>query len=452
MWEITTTLLPHQDSGVDKLKGLKVGLIKGDMGTGKTLAMLNVAHYKAPKGYSRVLWVCPNATIPGLIAQIREHTTANVCQVTEAGAAEADIVVIGYEAIQASDRQYEAFRGLVHDAFLVLDESHFIKNARAKRTKRIASVSLWAKYRFALTGTPIGLDLYDYFSQLHALSPLIWNCTCWGDFRRRYTVDVDIPSSLGTRTVMKTVKQRELVNMMRPYLVEFDKNHLLKLPGKAYRKVYSSPSFDFEEDYQLAKREILDEYGRYGITEAVIYRLIATLHGMLGRDPARMDALKTALKMADQHEKVIIWVKYRYEAEQLTDTLGDAALLMDGRHSTHTRHGIVETFKTSSKRYLVTNQQVGGTGLNLQFCSGQVFFNQSWCFILRQQAEDRIHRIGQQAPTVAYYDIESSLGIDRMLHRCLDRKERLKDFVNELIRGDIKMSNEELVKKVGEIL
>ena len=53
---------------------------------------------------------------------------------------------------------------------IILDESHYIKNPDAGRTKFALELGPRAKYRFCLTGTPIGGKEMDYYNQVRFLN------------------------------------------------------------------------------------------------------------------------------------------------------------------------------------------------------------------------------------------------------------------------------------------
>lgn len=445
---IKTILLPHQSQMQAFFRGLKVGFLKGDPGTGKTLAMLALAESKA--NYKRIVWVAPNSTLINLMIQIAEHTNY-ICQpVLHKLAANANIVLVSYEAIQSSDVTFLKLRELVNDSFLVLDESHFIKNIEAKRTQRIISISKTAKYRFAMSGTPIGLDVYDWFSQLFALSPKIWGYQSWNQFKRYHIIMRVVNGSFGSREVMRTVHQAELIRRLKPYLYEFKKENVLVLPKKQHFTYGYEPELNTIKLYNETKRDILKRFAQYSITESVVYRLIIALHQVSGLCPSK---LKATAELSIQ-QKCVVWCKFTHEIDALENIIGkDRCIKIDGRLKLKERQKLINKFKNNeSTIVLITNQQCSGTGLNLQFVDTQIFHNQSFDFILRQQAEDRIHRLGQESETCKYYDFEPYFNIDRILQACLKRKQRIKDFVDELLIDKNVKSNDDLVRLLGEVL
>ena len=248
---------------------------------------------------------------------------------------------------------------------------------------------------------------------------------------------------------MRTWNQRTLVKRMKPYLFEFKKEEVLILPMKRYYTERFDSDKAIVSQYYDVKMQILDKYAQYGVTESVIYRLVTALHQLIGQDLSRIDRLDELVNALSG--KVIVWVKYRAELDFIKENTSHQATYMDGRNTLKERHELLNEFASGDSKMLVTNQAVGGTGLNLQFCNSQVFYNQSWDYILRQQAEDRIHRIGQ-THECQYIDLQGDLKIEKMLQACLGRKKRLKEFVSDLFGELGTLKKDDLIQKVGELI
>ena len=80
----------------------------------------------------------------------------------------------------------------------------------------------------------------------------------------------------------------------------------------------------------------------------------------------------------------------------------------------------------ANAQYFVANKVCAGYGLNLQFCSKVIFYSNDWSFATRSQAEDRVHRIGQEHG-VDVFDICTINTLDVRILKCLDKKECLVD-------------------------
>lgn len=88
-FEIKTTLMPHQNDAVAKLSPLKVGALFMDMGLGKSLTALKLAHEKRHK-INKVIWLCPVGIKETIKRQILTHTTATAIDVIQTKKPKAD--------------------------------------------------------------------------------------------------------------------------------------------------------------------------------------------------------------------------------------------------------------------------------------------------------------------------------------------------------------------------
>jgi SNF2 family DNA or RNA helicase len=184
-----------------------------DMGCGKSLCAVNLIT-NHPDKFKKILIVCPvsvidvwtgNHTITG---QFERHATedqynnlfihpvkgvsvekktkaAETARFTALNAGKQFICVINYESAWR-----EPFAKWAHDVgfdLIVLDESHRIKTPSGKASKFFASLAKTAKYRLALTGTPIPHSPLDIYGQYRFLDPGIFG-TSYTKFRGNFAV------------------------------------------------------------------------------------------------------------------------------------------------------------------------------------------------------------------------------------------------------------------------
>ena len=78
----------------------------------------------------------------------------------------------------------EEILGVKKYKMIIVDESHFLKNGKAKRTRSMNAIVESAARVLLLTGTPALSRPYELFTQLHLIAPMSWNSET--DFCRRY--------------------------------------------------------------------------------------------------------------------------------------------------------------------------------------------------------------------------------------------------------------------------
>lgn len=131
--------------------------------TGKTLVSLAVVDRLRP---SWLVVVCPKAAIAEWMRQIPQHLKADwPLQVT----------VVNYEQlVNWRKKWYKFMRKGPDDIMIICDESHYIKRRGASRSGVVRRMARHAKYRLALTGTPIAQGLVDAWAQFDFLDPSIF--------------------------------------------------------------------------------------------------------------------------------------------------------------------------------------------------------------------------------------------------------------------------------------
>ena len=163
---LKTTLIEHQQNAVTKLKGLKVGGLLMEMGTGKTRALIELAYLRRSRIDKTVVF-CPVALKQTWLYELHKHIENPSVYVFDDKTQQGNIpavewYLIGVESMSQSDRVVLAANELITDqTFVVLDESDTCKNHRAIRTQRITAISQRAAYRMVLTGTAVGEGVED---------------------------------------------------------------------------------------------------------------------------------------------------------------------------------------------------------------------------------------------------------------------------------------------------
>jgi SNF2 family DNA or RNA helicase len=116
-----------------------------------------------------------------------------------------------------------------------------------------------------------------------------------------------------------------------------------------------------------------------------------------------LEALLEALDEIDG--KVVIWCRYRAEIEIIAQAL-TGAVQFHGGVSMEDRNAARRAFQTDTTvRYFIGQISTGGIGITLTAASVEIFYSGDWSAENRIQAEDRIHRIGQEGEHCLYIDL-----------------------------------------------
>lgn len=436
---VRTSLYPHQIPAVDKIAGVTVGGLFMDMGTGKTRCAIELV-YRRHQRISRVIWFCPVGLKLTIAAEIEKHTEGERVRIVGDGDAPLDSFwyVIGIETMSSSDRVVLLVNALMDDhAFVIVDESSYIKGASSKRTVRITELSRRARYRLLLTGTPLSQGIVDLYAQMRFLSPEILGFNSFYSFAHNHLEYSEKYPGM----IVKSLNVDNLTQKIDPFVYQVTKDECLDLPEKLYDQVYYGLTDKQHEIYQRAKSEILDGIENE-IPDYLIFHLFTALQqivaGYWNRDGEmieiehhRIDVLRNTLESIPDGKKVIVWCKFVYSLNQIASALPGAALYY-GNLDEHKRASELARFRGPDCRYLIATQSTGGHGLTLNEAKYHVFYENGFKYSERAQAEDRSHRIGQTEP-VTYIDIISNSGIDAHIQRALGKKQNaVKLFRDEM--------------------
>lgn len=433
MIELRYPLYKHQEEAFKKLKGLTVGALTMDMGTGKTRTMLELIKDKVDRSkVDKVLWFCPYSAKVNIKKELEKQLISGH-----------DLFIIaGIESMSSSISLNSYLYNFVrkYRTLIVVDESTKIKNINTKRAERIIGLGQQCKYKYILTGNPIPRDELDLFGQFYFLDWRILGYKSQWSFHRNHAVYDD---EIYTR-IIDTKNTEYLANRIAPYSYQVKIDQCVDLPGKVHSSVY----FDMDHDqYNLYCDlgaylvERIDEW-----SPGTIYRLFSILQGVTAgfiytrdedeitrigyRDnPDSNPRLKALLDLVeDTTGKVIIFCEYQEEVKTivrlLNQTYGkESAVPFDGAISIKQRNENIEKFRGPA-RFLVANKDCAGYSLNLQFCNKTIYYNNDWDFGTREQSEDRTYRIGQDKKCL-YVDIICDRSIEDHIIDCLKRKSDL---------------------------
>ncbi|MFB5269320.1 DEAD/DEAH box helicase [Paenibacillus enshidis] len=461
----TTDLMLHQVKGVDWLLPLKVGGAFMDMGTGKSRLAIELAKRRAHK-IDKVVWLSPVSLKATVRGEIRKHTTCtdqDICvfddKIHSGSIPAAQWYLVGIESVSGSDRVALALHQLITpDSFVILDESAYCKSPHAKRTERITEYAKDSRYRLAMTGTPVSQGAEDLYAQMRFLSPKILGYNSFYSFAANHLEYSDrFPGQ-----VVRAHNEEYLAAKMAPYVYQVTKAECLDLPKKIYETHYVEITEEQKEQYQYYKdrfERMLDRYEQ--IPSYAIFNLLLSLQkvvsGYYKRRSGqivhlknnRVDALLDVIERIPDDEKVVIWVKFHYDIEQIGARLearygaGSVAYYHGGLNETQ-KDASVSSFYGPARFFLGT-RSTGGHGLTLVNASYCIDYNKQYKYTEQLQAEDRLHRIGQSNP-VTIIDLYAPNTIDKHIEQSLARKGHFARTLQTELRSAEKERRKELIQ------
>lgn len=352
------------------------------------------------------------------------------------------------------------------EALVVLDESSRIKNPDAKRTENLCKLRNLMKYRRIMTGTPVSNSPFDYYSQFNFLEPDIFGCSYFA-FKAQYAEMVEKDSRLmqaimaksGTRFAPQIVakdpsgkpKYRnldKLKEIIAPYSMRVTKEEAMPwLPPKVYTKRYFKLDPKQRKVYDDLRKKMKTELDNEKVTVlhkmTLLLRLQQVACGYLPTDDGNMVQLfdkpmdnprivEAMESLEDTNGPLIIWARFQEDIKQLKQTIGDRAVTLYGPDSPKQRDYNLAAFRSGEKDVLISNETVGGIGLNLTVSAKELFYNNTFSYEDRKQAEDRIHRGGQEKDSCLYEDLVAEDTVDEKTLSALLSKQNMADYMTNL--------------------
>ena len=288
---------------------------------------------------------------------------------------------------------------------VILDEAQAIKNPGAKQTKAVKALN--ARWRLALTGTPVENRLGDLWSIFDFLNPgLLGSAKAFN----------------GLCKSMASGKQgyAPLRRLVQPYILrrlKTDKSVIADLPDKTEVNAYCLLSKRQAALYQQSVDEMrkaieeLDGIERRGVVLAFLMRFKQICNhpsqwlGDGAYEPADSGKLARLRELCEsiaaRQDKVLVFTQFREMTEPLAgflaEVFGRSGLVLHGGTPVKKRQGLVKSFQEDDRvPFMVLSLKAGGTGLNLTAASHVIHFDRWWNPAVENQATDRAFRIGQK--------------------------------------------------------
>ena len=423
-----------------------------EMGTGKTkVAIDNAAYLFQDKRIDYAFVIAPNSVYQNWKKEIDIHcpeeTNIYIWKVSKDKTFKMDpnkltFVLMNVEALShASGKKWLQSKLQKHGmrSMIILDESTSIKNLKASRTKAIIKLGELARFKRILTGSPITKSPLDLFSQCAFLDKKLLGYENFTVFKSKYAVMYSIERGGYSIQIPKYyVNLEELEFKLKNFSYRVRKKDCLDLPEKMYVQRYVDMPEEQQQAYDRLKITAMtvmqDEEVSYNNKLTELLKLQQVTNGFVKTNEGNIIDFKSNAKLKElmaiieeTEDKCIIWANYVHNIEgiknKLAETYGpDSVVSIYGADSVEDRNQAVEKFQNNDEcRFLVGNPTVGGYGLTLTAAKYVIYFSNSYNLEVRQQSEDRAHRIGQKSQ-VTYIDIICRNTIDQMVLHNLENK------------------------------
>jgi len=412
-------------------------LLADEMGLGKSIESLLWAK-RHPK-LRPIIVICP-ATLKWVWKSFANQILNTRCDVLNGTsppksnwAYNHSFLIINYDILPYWKEHLKKLKPKV----LFVDECHYIKNHKAKRTKAVKSLAKDIPYIIAISGTPLTNRPAELWNTLRLVRPDLFNDKLTFTIRycnRKWTPwGWDISGASHLEELHKNLKATMMIRRLK-------KDVLKELPDK----IRITVPFEIERaEYDEAVNNFLMWLSKKSIAKANRASNAQQLvkMGYLKRLAAHLK-MKSVISWVDNFlkesdGKLVLFAIHKSIIKTLHNKYKNISVIIDGKTPNIHRKKIVRSFQTNPHiRIFIGNIKAAGVGITLTAADSLAFVELDFVPGNHTQAEDRIHRIGQKKATNIYYLIAKD-SIEESLCKILQKKQKI---INSTLDGDKKKS------------
>lgn len=313
---------------------------------------------------------------------------------------------------------------------IAADEVHKMKNIDTEQGEQF--LRLCAETEVAMTGTPLmntPLDLYIILRWLGYEDHSYWQ------FKTHYCR----LGGYGGHEVVGYKNLQQIQDLLDKMMLRRLKKDVLDLPEKIKKIEFVEMSSKQQRIYNEVYSDVLKNINKIisspnALSQLIHLRQATGYTGILSSsvaESAKIDRLDELVEdVVANNEKVIIFSNWTSITDVVKDRLFQYnPLVITGDTKDEERQRIVDKFQNSAENKVIIGT-IGamGTGLTLTAANNVIFLDEPWNMALREQAEDRAHRIGQKQPVRITYLLTKNT-IDERIHQLVEDKGDISDCV-----------------------
>lgn len=429
------------------------GMLALDTGLGKSLASLAfIIHTKQKKS----LIVCPASVKYSWLNECKKWSKLKAFVIDSNNSfglkdyQDNDIIILNYDILK---KHFDLLSSLNFDC-IIFDESAYIKNPRAIRSKASKQLSKNIKSVILLTATPLLARPIELFQQLNIIAPNVW--INYYTYAKRYCAMWKSPWGMD---VSGSSHIDELKEKIKPYIIRKRKEEVLKeLPDKNFINVPIELNIETKSKYKLLENSFID-YLR-DIKDKTDKEIKKSLHakalvklGELRRltSEGKINHAKEIIRnIIDSGEKILVFSCYNKPIEELQSMFKKESVKIIGSTPAIDRQKAIDAFQTNNNiKIFFGGMLSAGTGITLTAANNVLFIDMDWTPANMYQCIGRCDRIGNKANKINIYQLIALNTIDQKMSKMLTKKQ---DLIDVLIEGKeiIKEKNNSIVKDLFE--
>jgi len=306
---------------------------------------------------------------------------------------------------------------------VILDESTFIKNPKAKVTRFFLKHFRDVPHRWILTGMPNPETDLNFWCQLAFLDGHFMKCRSYWDFRVRHYIPGAfndwVPKITTADQVQKAVgmrcfiQRRKDTGMDRRVVTEVRQ---VELPPEI-RKTYVGVENDYALNDELETKWSVTQYSW----------LRQLCGGFADGDyiwTGKMQELLSLLKGELAHEPVVVWFNYNNELHRAAKTLTENGIMntvLFGGVPLEERERRRQAFQSGKVRVILLQQAVAQMGMDLSRADTAIYYSEPVSHLASRQTRDRIVNLNKNGQLLILYLLAENT-VDEDVHELVNTK------------------------------
>ena len=342
---------------------------------------------------------------------------------------------------------------------VVIDELSSFKSAKSKRWKALRKVIFGSRYVYGLTGTPASNGYLDLWPEMYLLDHGERLGKTLGAYRSTYFNPGAHKGHVVFEWRLKPGAREQIDARLSDICLSMSKEDWLDLPERTYNTIPVQLDSKARKLYDQFKRDkilpLVREHEKLAVAQGMDYdtavvgdmaaqvsgKLLQMANGAVYDDDGEVfhihDAkLDMLAEIADTSagQPILVFYNYKHDLKRLQERFPDA-VKMGGED-------VISAWNRGEIPMLLCQPASAGHGLNLQD-GGHiiVWFGLTWSLELYQQANDRLHRMGQRNAVIVHHLVAEDT-IDEKVMAALTAKDAtqkglldaLKQYLQEELR------------------
>lgn len=397
--------MPFQNTGI--LFGLlnKKVLIADEMGLGKTIQAIGIliksssfpAIVVCPKSL-KYKWASECSFIEGKTFEVVDNKT-------DFNNLDKDIYIVNYENVK---KYIDIIDSKKEIKAIVFDESHYLKNAKTKRSKSCMQLTQNKNYIIELSGSPVLNRPQELINQIEVIDRLE-EFGGYQNFVDKYCInekEIRMQKYRNQKNYTdNTIEEKELPNyeelaekLRSSFYIRREKKEILKdLPPK-FRTIIPV-EINNKSEYKCLLKDYKKE-SDLKIKKNLLEKLKQTAC------KGKFDSIKERINShIENKEKVIVFAYHKKMQEDLLKEFPNSLRIISEQDE-YERNRNAERFQEEDDQYvIICSISVAYYGFDLYKASQVLFAEMDWVPLINIQSEDRAHRIGQKDSVNVWYMI-----------------------------------------------